>query len=51
MIQSPAAPAPATPTRDPGTPILEARGVTRQYRMPGETVEALRGVSLAVKPG
>lgn len=51
MIQSPTAPATAYANRDPGVPILEARGVTRQYRMPGETVDAVRGVSLAVKPG
>jgi putative ABC transport system ATP-binding protein len=51
MIQSPTAPAMTPAPRDPGTPILEARGVSRQYRMPGETVEAVRGVSLAVKPG
>ncbi len=32
-------------------PILEARAVRRQYRMPGEVVEAVRGVSLEVMPG
>jgi putative ABC transport system ATP-binding protein len=51
MIQSPTAPAMTSATRDPGVPILEARGVSRQYRMPGETVDAVRGASLAVKPG
>jgi putative ABC transport system ATP-binding protein len=32
-------------------PILEARGLTRQYRLPGEIVDAVRGVSLRVRPG
>jgi putative ABC transport system ATP-binding protein len=32
-------------------PALEAIRVTRTYRMEGETVQALRGVSLAVWPG
>jgi len=32
-------------------PILEARALTKQYRMPGEVVEAVRGVSLEVLPG
>ena len=32
-------------------PILEARTLTKQYRMPGEIIEAVRGVSLAVMPG
>ncbi len=32
-------------------PILEARALTKQYRMPGELVEAVRGVSLEVMPG
>ena len=32
-------------------PILEARTLTKQYRMPGETVDAVRGVTLAVMPG
>jgi putative ABC transport system ATP-binding protein len=32
-------------------PILEARDVTREYRMRAETVHALRGVSVAVEPG
>jgi putative ABC transport system ATP-binding protein len=31
--------------------ILEARALTKQYRLPGETVDAVRGVSLAVMPG
>ena len=32
-------------------PILEARQLTKQYRLPGEVVEAVRGVSLGVLPG
>ena len=32
-------------------PILEARVLTKHYRMPGELVEAVRGVSLEVMPG
>ena len=43
-----------TADRDPHGgehPILEARAVRRQYRMPGEVVEAVRGVSLQVMPG
>ena len=32
-------------------PILEARALTKQYRLPGELVEAVRGVSLQVMPG
>ena len=47
--------APAAPAdrAAPGTaqPILEARALTKQYRMPGEVVEAVRGVSLEVLPG
>jgi len=42
-------PAPATPAA--GAPILEARALTKQYRLPGEIVEAVRGVTLAVMPG
>ena len=44
----------AAPPTSPATataPILEARALTKQYRMPGEIVEAVRGVSLAVMPG
>ena len=33
------------------TPILEARGLTRRYRLGSTYVEALRGVSLSVAPG
>jgi putative ABC transport system ATP-binding protein len=47
--------APAAPIDRPGAgraqPILEARVLTKQYRMPGELVEAVRGVSLEVMPG
>jgi putative ABC transport system ATP-binding protein len=32
-------------------PILEARDLTKRYPMPGETVDAVRGVSLSVLPG
>jgi putative ABC transport system ATP-binding protein len=32
-------------------PILEARALTKQYRLGGGTVDALRGVSLAVNEG
>ena len=39
------------PAAASSAPILEARELTKQYRMPGETVEAVRGVSLAVAPG
>ncbi len=47
--------APAASTDRPvvarAQPILEARELTKQYRMPGELVEAVRGVSLEVMPG
>jgi putative ABC transport system ATP-binding protein len=45
---SPAAAANAVP---PAQPILEARNVTKRYELGATTVEALRGVSLAVAPG
>jgi ABC-type glutathione transport system ATPase component len=35
----------------PGTPLLEVRDVWRTYRAGGDTVEAVRGVSLSVQPG
>jgi putative ABC transport system ATP-binding protein len=42
----------AGPVAAPGTaPILEARAVTKRYELGRTTVEALRGVTLAVKPG
>jgi putative ABC transport system ATP-binding protein len=40
----------ASPTAAPA-PILEARDVTKRYELGKTTVEALRGVSLAVAPG
>jgi putative ABC transport system ATP-binding protein len=45
--------APAGPGAAPQAvqPILEARNVARQYAMPGEVVQAVRGVSLQVMPG
>ena len=48
-LQSIPAAAPAT-SADP-RPILEARKVTKRYQRTGETVEAVRGVSLSVRPG
>jgi putative ABC transport system ATP-binding protein len=39
------------PAPPPAQPILEARALTKQYRLPGELVEAVRGVSLEVMPG
>ena len=35
----------------PVLPILEARMLTKQYRMTGEVVDAVRGVTLGVMPG
>jgi len=52
-LQSP--PAPAASTADAvgaaAPPILEARELTKEYRMPGDLVQAVRGVSLSVAPG
>ncbi|HEX6867811.1 MAG TPA: ABC transporter ATP-binding protein [Candidatus Limnocylindrales bacterium] len=45
-----AQPEPGAPTSTAGA-ILEARDVTRSYPLGATTVEALRGVSLAVRPG
>ncbi|MEW6226393.1 MAG: ABC transporter ATP-binding protein [Chloroflexota bacterium] len=53
---SPLAPDPAVPAGTAAgvsarTAILEARQLTKQYQLTGETVEAVRGVSLQVAPG
>ena len=46
------APPTGSPTTDPTPrPILAASGLTKDYRLTGETVEAVRGVSLQVMPG
>jgi len=50
-LQSPPAPGTSAPDTSAPTTILEARGLTRQFRLPGETVEAVRGVSLHVLAG
>jgi putative ABC transport system ATP-binding protein len=62
-VRSPLRPAgPTAPEPRPATagaavaasavaPILEARDVTKRYELGSSTVEALRGVTLAVKPG
>jgi len=47
----PALPAEPSPTATLAAPILEARDLRRQYQLPGEVVEALKGVSLRVAPG
>ena len=46
-----AAEAPTTRTVVAAAPILEARALTKSYPLGATTVEALRGVSLAVRPG
>jgi putative ABC transport system ATP-binding protein len=38
-------------TRPAGAPILEARQLTKTYRLDASTVDALRGVSLSIQPG
>jgi putative ABC transport system ATP-binding protein len=48
---APDAPVATVPHPAPAAPILEARGLVKQYRLPGEVVEAVRGVSLSVLPG
>jgi putative ABC transport system ATP-binding protein len=50
LVSADDAPTDRSPAR-PARPILEARALTRQYRMSGELVEAVRGVSLEVMPG
>jgi len=52
-LQSPPAASAAAPPTDPAAmrPILEAREVTKRYQLPGELVEAVRGVSMSVRPG
>ena len=61
-LQSPPVPDAATPAGSPSpagstvppsvaAPILEARELVKQYRLPGEVVEAVRGVSLSVAAG
>jgi len=47
--QAPASEPVADPA--PAAPILEARDVTKRYELGRTTVEALRGVTMAVKPG
>jgi putative ABC transport system ATP-binding protein len=44
-------PAPASPPAPGVRPILEARHLVKRYPMPGEVVDALRDVSLAILPG
>ncbi len=50
-LQPPPAPESVAPPMPSPTTILEARELTRQFRLPGETVEAVRGVSLHVLAG
>jgi putative ABC transport system ATP-binding protein len=42
---------PTTPTARDGAPILEARDLTKRFRLGERPVEALRGVSLTVREG
>ncbi len=56
MTQTPAAPEAAADSNvarrgSSPLPILEARHLTKQYRLPGGVVEAVRGVTLGVLPG
>jgi putative ABC transport system ATP-binding protein len=44
-------PAPRPSASPRPEPILEARDVTRRYQLPGETVDAVRGVSMSVTRG
>ncbi len=46
-----AAPSAMADPRTDVTPILEARGLTRTYRLTGEMIDAIQGVSLRVMPG
>jgi putative ABC transport system ATP-binding protein len=48
----PSSPAQTTTTTKPGQrPILACTDLTKSYRLTGETVEAVRGVTLEVMPG
>jgi putative ABC transport system ATP-binding protein len=49
LLSAPPAVAPGPPAAP--RPILEATDLTKQYRLPGETVDAVRGVSLRVARG
>ncbi len=52
-LQSPTFPGADAATSAAGAvrPILEARDLTKQYHLPGEIVDAVRGVTLSVAPG
>jgi putative ABC transport system ATP-binding protein len=51
MTLQPVSTADAAAPRRTILPILEARSLTKQYRMTGEIVEAVRGVTMSVMPG